>query len=79
MIYFFSSIGWPQQCTVPSPARVTITSAPHFAHLYLFPTWFAIFSPSLTILREASLKLNLPKIGSDAKHGFRDRLNILYG
>jgi hypothetical protein len=41
--YFFISIGWSQHVTVPLPPRVTMTSAPHFAHLYLLPTWFAIF------------------------------------
>jgi len=40
--YFFCSMGCPQQLTVPLPPRVTITSAPHFAHLYRLPTWFAI-------------------------------------
>jgi hypothetical protein len=36
--YFFCSMGCPQQVTVPLPPRVTITSAPHFPHKYLFPT-----------------------------------------
>lgn len=40
--YFFSSMGWPQQWSSPLPPRVTINSAPHFLHTYLFPTSFAM-------------------------------------
>jgi hypothetical protein len=37
-------MGWPQQVTVPLPPRVTMTSAPHFSHLYLLPTWFGMIT-----------------------------------
>jgi hypothetical protein len=47
LLYFFSSIGWPQHVAVPLPPRVTIASAPHFVHMYLFPAMFAMFHASL--------------------------------
>ena len=41
-VYFFSSIGWPQQWISPLPALVTINSLPHLVQWYLLPIWFAI-------------------------------------
>jgi hypothetical protein len=42
MVYFFSSMGWPQHVIVPLPPLVIIISAPHLVQRYLLPIWFAI-------------------------------------
>ena len=38
-------ISSPQQTNLPWPALVQSASVPHLAHLYLFPSWLAIFLP----------------------------------
>ena len=62
--YCFCCIGCPQQPSAPSPAFVTIISAPQLVHWYRLPTWFPnsyLFSLELGDLRrsgESSGKCN---------------------
>jgi hypothetical protein len=40
---FWTSISWPQQVILPSPALVHSISVPHFGQRYLLPSWLAIY------------------------------------